>query len=99
MNNTDLKQAVQLLSKDFELKQAEELGYDGLLQKLTQIVTYLLNKDLEKLLQICYRVDLGERELQRLLHETDPEQMAEEIAAALIKRQIQKIEIRRKYST
>lgn len=99
MNNTDLKQAVQLLSKDFELSPAEELGYDDILQKLTQIVTYLLNKDFEKLLQICYRVDLGERELNRLLHETNPESMAQEIAAALIKRQVQKVEIRRKYSS
>ncbi|MGY6521607.1 MAG: hypothetical protein ACXIUD_07755 [Mongoliitalea sp.] len=98
MDKKDLYQAVALISKDFHLEHGEYISYEELLSKLTKAVTYLLNKDFEKLLQICYRVDLGEGELHRLLHETDPEFMSEEIAKSLINRQLKKIELRRKYS-
>ncbi|GHB44702.1 hypothetical protein [Mongoliitalea lutea] len=99
MDKKDLEQAVVLISKDFHLELGEFMSYEELLSKLTKEVTFLLNKDFEKLLQICYRVDLGELTLNRLLHETDPEHMSEEIAKSLINRQLQKIELRRKYSS
>lgn len=98
MDTEDLQLTIQLISKDFDLDSANLREYDGLLAALTKAIHSLLNKDFEKLLQICYRVDVGERELNRLLHETDPETMAEDIAVALIKRQLQKIAIRKKYS-
>ncbi|UJP66662.1 hypothetical protein [Mongoliitalea daihaiensis] len=98
MKNQDLKQAFQLISKDFELEEKSFADYEDLLIKLTEVVRQLLNRDFEKLLQICYRIDLGEQELNRLLYKTDPESMAEEIAASLIKRQLKKVEIRKKYS-
>jgi hypothetical protein len=98
METQDLQQAVQLISKDFDLESGTLHDYNALSTALTKAINFLLNKDFEKLLQICYRVDLGEQELNRLLHETNPETMAEEIAEALIKRQLQKIALRKKYS-
>jgi hypothetical protein len=58
----------------------------------------MLNRDFERLLQICYRVDLGENKLKQILHESEPELMAFDLAKALVERQMLKIEIKRRYS-
>jgi len=99
MDHPILHETTQLLRKDFPL--AENLSAEALedlVAAMTPIIQQMLNRDFERLLQICYRIDLGEQTLKKLLHETDPDQMAHEIATALVKRQVQKIEIRRRYS-
>ena len=57
-----------------------------------------MDRNLERLLQICYRVDLPENTLKRILHESEPEQVAVDLAKALWDRQKQKVEMRRRYS-
>ncbi|GGF47583.1 hypothetical protein [Echinicola rosea] len=93
-----ISESIALLQKDFDLSVPDgEVSREQLVRLLTPIVGNLLNRDLERLLQICYRIDLGEERLKRLLHEANPETMAEELSEALVDRQLQKIEIRRKY--
>ncbi len=93
------KEIAVLLGKNFELKSLKtEFGIDDLVAALVPQIRVWLNGDLERLLQVCYRIDLGEDKLKYLLREASPESMAEEIARALIDRHIQKIEIRQKFS-
>jgi hypothetical protein len=94
-----IQNTVEFLKQDFELPLVvETLTEEKLIQLLTPIVSKMLDREFEKLLNICYRVDLGENRLKSILHESQPENIAMELATALVKRQIQKIEIRQRYT-
>lgn len=68
------------------------------MEVLTKAISQLMDRNLEKLLQVCYRVDLSEMKLKQILHESEPDRVASDLARALWERQKQKVEIRRKYS-
>jgi len=89
-----------LLRKDFELP-ADAMDFDEekAISALSKVISYMLDREFERLLQICYRIDLGEEKLKKILHESEPDQVAPDLARALWNRQKQKIEIRRRYST
>ncbi|WP_373493567.1 hypothetical protein [Aquiflexum sp.] len=88
-----------LLEKNFYLKIPDKLSTEEeLVALMTPVIHQMLNRDFEKLLQVCYRIDLGENKLKAILHESDPEMMAFDLAKALVERQILKIEIRNRYS-
>ena len=94
-----MQDTMLLLKKDFEIsKEKEAATKEELIDLLLPIIQQMLNKDFEKLLQVCYRIDLGENKLKSILHESDPETMAFDLAKALVERQMLKIEIKRKYS-
>lgn len=99
MNLPLTKEAAQYLQKDFALPvMSEVLSEEELVSLLTPLIKTMLDRDFERLLQICYRVDLGEEKLKTILHKSDPETLASDLARALVARQILKAEIRRKYS-
>jgi hypothetical protein len=87
------------LQKDFELPELKEtFNEERAIGILSKWVSHLLDRDFERLLQICYRIDLGEEKLKKILHESEPDQVSLDLAKALWERQKLKIEIRRKYS-
>jgi hypothetical protein len=99
MKEDFVQDMILLLKKDFEIsREKEAFSKDELIELLLPIIQQMLNRDFEKLLQICYRVDLGENKLKQILHESDPEMMAFDLAKALVERQMLKIEIKRRYS-
>jgi hypothetical protein len=99
MNLPLITEAANYLQKDFALPAiAEAYSEEDLVSLLTPLVKTMLDRDFEKLLQICYRVDLGEEKLKTILHKSDPETLASDLSGALVARQILKAEIRRKYS-
>lgn len=99
MNLPLVKEAAHSLQKDFALPSiSEDFSEEDLVSLLTPPIKTMLDRDFEKLLQICYRVDLGEEKLKTILHTSNPETLASDLARALVARQILKAEIRRKYS-
>lgn len=93
-----LQQTAEVLKKDFSLPEIKEkITEEELIEILSPLISQMLDRDFERLLQICYRIDLGENVLRKILHESEPDLMAFDLAQALFKRQVQKIEIRRKY--
>lgn len=89
----------QLVSQDFLLPEVkEEFSEEKALLLITQAVSQLMDRNLEKLLQICYRIDLPEHRLKEILHFSKPEEVAKDLAKALWERQKLKLEIRKKYS-
>jgi len=76
----------------------EEFDEQRAVAVITQALRQLLDKNLERLLQICYRIDLSENTLKKILSESPPEQLASDLAQALWERQKQKIVLRRRYS-
>lgn len=93
-----ITETARLIEKDLALSVPEGyLDRDGLILHVESMVRVLLDRDFEKLLQACYRIDLGEDKLKQILQESPPEQLSKDLATAIVDRQILKIQIRRKY--
>jgi hypothetical protein len=94
-----LHAAYQLAQKQFDLPEIKEsFDEEKAIRLLTLAVRDLLDKDLEKLLNICYRIDLSENTLKQILHQSEPDSVASDLAKALWERQKQKAEIWKRYS-
>ena len=88
-----------LITKDFQLPEVkEEFSEEKAMEILAKAISQLMDRNLERLLQICYRIDLSENKLKQILHESEPDHVAMDLAKALWNRQKQKVEIRRRYS-
>jgi hypothetical protein len=99
MDPTIETETYHLITKDFQLPEVtENFSEEKAIVILSKAISQLMDRDLERLLQICYRIDLSENKLKQILHESEPEYMAADLAKALWERQKQKVEIRRKYS-
>lgn len=99
MSDSISKDTFLFLKKDFELPEVvESFDEEQAIGMLAKAVSQLLDRDFERLLQICYRIDLGEEKLKKILHESEPDQVSSDLAKALWERQKLKIEIRRMYS-
>lgn len=86
----------QLLHLDNQLDAVQR---QELKDQLIFYVNHLLLHDFNKLVQILYRVDVSERKLKELLQENPQTDAALIIADLLIKRQEEKIKIRKAFKT
>lgn len=91
-----IQDSLVLLQKEFELP-AGSYDKEALINLLIPEVGRLLNRNFERFLQICYRIDLGEEKLKNILRHSEPGQMNRILAEAIVDRQILKIELRRKF--
>lgn len=99
MSQSISQETFALVTKDFQLPEIKEaFSEEKALHILTKAISQLMDRNLERLLQVCYRVDLAENKLKQILHESEPDQVAADLAKALWDRQKQKVEIRRRYS-
>ncbi|WP_192347703.1 hypothetical protein [Algoriphagus sp. Y33] len=88
-----------LLQKDFDFPESlTEFDEEKAIATLSKVIAYMLDREFEHLLQVCYRIDLGEEKLKKILHESEPDQVAPDLARALWNRQKQKVQIRKKYA-
>uniref|UniRef100_UPI0040484466 hypothetical protein n=1 Tax=Algoriphagus sp. TaxID=1872435 RepID=UPI0040484466 len=97
--NSLTEETYALVNQELSLPAPEE-GFDEAkaVSLLTRAVRQLLDQNLERLLQICYRIDLLENLLKKILAESPPELLASDLAQALWDRQKQKIVLRKRYS-
>ncbi|WP_144604680.1 precorrin-8X methylmutase [Algoriphagus algorifonticola] len=92
-------ESFELIRKELNLSdQVVSLSEEEYLKIISKAIHEMLNRDFERLLQVCYRIDLGEEKLKKILNESDPDHLALDLAHALWTRQKQKVEIRRRYS-
>jgi len=93
----------QLIQKDFQLdtEKDEEVitSFEALKLHLVRIVKYLLDHDMNRLLTILYRIDVGEERVKQLLATSAPDLLAENLADAIIAREKVKVAFRLKYSS
>lgn len=103
MSDNKLALTTQLIIKDFSLEKddlPESISkIDELKTALRQIVTYLLDKDMSRLLLALYRIDVSETKVKLVLAEAEPEKIADSITDLIIERELQKVETRIKYSS
>ena len=104
MNSQDLQTGLTLIRKDFNLDEQAlsipdtELSYASVLEKLSQWVAYLMEKDFSQLLHVLYRIDVSENKLKAALAEGN-EKPSELIAQMILEREMQKVATRKKYSS
>jgi hypothetical protein len=97
-NKAIIRQTAKALQQTFDLKLPVSLDHrEQLVALLVPTLRQWLDHDLERLLQFCYRIDLNEERLKGILHESAPEKIAEDLSRAIVARQLQKFELRKKY--
>ena len=95
-------EAIPLIIKDLSLEQeslpskVNDLG--ELKAKLIPIINYLLDTDFNRLLNALYRIDVDESKVKQILATGLPGLIPENLADIIIKRVLQKVELRKKYS-
>ncbi|MEX2512619.1 MAG: hypothetical protein WD398_06920 [Cyclobacteriaceae bacterium] len=76
----------------------EMVNQETLAKAIAPVIEQLLNRDFEKLLQLCYRLDLGEDRLNRILWETPTGEITIKLSLAIVERQLLKVYYRKMYS-
>lgn len=98
----DIIQTIGLIQKDMALdddslpRSVDSL--DELKKKLIPVLGYLLNKDMPRLLNALYRIDINEHKVKQVLTVEDPDHIAPSLAEMIIQREFQKTLTRKKYS-
>lgn len=93
----DLKALSRIIGKDFELE--EDLSSELIREKMIHAFSWLLDNDISKMMNILYRADVDEQKLKSLLISSSQLPSAEVVADEYIRRQLQKGETWKKYST
>jgi hypothetical protein len=66
-------------------------------QTFISYINHLADTDLEKLVYLLYRIDVNENKIKNLLEGKSGNNAGELIAQAIIERQLEKVESRKKY--
>ncbi|HEY3250310.1 MAG TPA: hypothetical protein VGK25_04255 [Ignavibacteria bacterium] len=91
------KELTEAISSRFELAKAETLTLEDLKKALCIRIRDLLDKNVERLLSMLYRVDLSQKRLDEIFEKGSKDDIALKIADAVIERQLQKIKTREFY--
>ncbi len=100
-----LQQSVQQIRKDLaaaEFPDANLSHPDPLAElhrNLTRWVSHMLDHDFGTLLNALYRIDLPEEKVKQVLAVAPPESLATDLAQMILHRQLQKAELRQRYSS
>ena len=86
-----------MLGISIELKPFINDPYKGLFGMAKQIITQLFEKDHARFLDLLYRIDLPETELNNLIHTTSPPELYDKITELILRREFLKVVTRYKY--
>ncbi|MBO9699189.1 MAG: hypothetical protein J7604_03210 [Sporocytophaga sp.] len=88
------------LRQEFGLSTPNDLNssVDDLISALGRAIAQLLQSQPEKLFQILYRLDVNENIVKTAFKEKAGEELCLTLAQKMVERQIQRIQIRQKYS-
>jgi hypothetical protein len=95
---TDLEIIQKLAVKDLQISDQGVTfsKIDRLQSWLAEEIRMLIDGDFERLMNVLYRIDVGEDKVKTALSGNDP---AFEIAGLIIERELKKVETRRKYGS
>ncbi|HSI75557.1 MAG TPA: hypothetical protein VK957_06670 [Lunatimonas sp.] len=100
MNKNYLPACAAILEKKLELPEGASFATrEELASFICPAIRNLLDRDMGKLLQLCYQIDLGEEKLKSILQESPITTMAMDLSLALVDRQLLKYQLREKYSS
>ncbi|MCJ8166457.1 hypothetical protein MKJ04_16550 [Pontibacter sp. E15-1] len=93
-----LTSATNHLQKVFDVDHLPARDLEALHYKIAHLVQHLLRNDFNRLLHILYRIDVDERKVKEAMMAEEPEIIAERISRLILRRELQKAEIRFRYS-
>ncbi|MBL6447239.1 hypothetical protein JMN32_13030 [Fulvivirga sp. 29W222] len=103
MLSNDVLQTVSLIKKDLSLDQnalpESVTSIDDLKELLIPVINYLLDRDMPRLLNALYRIDISESKVKEILTVDNPSDIAPKLTTLIIERELQKVITRRKYSS
>lgn len=85
----------ELLHKNFQTETREQAPYQWLWENLKIKLEELINHDMERLVQLMYRIDIEESDFHRAMGEPQP---AEALAHVVMKRFLRKALLRKRFS-
>lgn len=93
-----------LLSKDLQLEEEEALitgeeapDLNFFHQKLSELISYLLENDMHRLLNAMYRLDVSEAKFHEAMQAESKEKAVSSIADLILEREMQKVKTRQHY--
>jgi len=97
----EVLESLTLIGNHFSIPNNElilsENTYESLEKRISSIVGHLLDKDMNRLLNSLYRIDVDEMKFKKILTEEPPENLSRRIAQEIIRRELQKVKTREKY--
>jgi hypothetical protein len=93
------QEVFDIVSGNFELQKKNVISLEDLHYILSQRIRELLDKNVEKLVFILYRIDVGQIRIDDIFNNPSKDEIAVLIADAVIERQLQKIHTRKKYKS
>ena len=95
--SNDTSEIKSIISGNFEIELPLELTYEALVLMLASRIRDMLDRNVERLLSILYRIDLNQKKVDVIFENTSKDDIAIELARAVIERQEEKVETRKKY--
>ena len=103
-NKEEIEGITNFISNEFNISginsvlSAEDLNsLQQLKEYLTKKISELMDNNFDKLVNTLYRIDVSEQKLQEAFSDKNKQILPETIAGLIIERQLQKIELRKKY--
>jgi hypothetical protein len=87
----------KLVSKDFEISESTFISEEDLEKALSEVIYRMIDRDLEKLFAILYRLDVSEQKVHAALRKNNDIAPHIAIAKLIIKRHKEKLETRQQY--
>ena len=100
LSEEDVKVLVYLFTKDTGIAlntEYDATNYKSVINWLEAEIRHLLNHDLQKLLNILYRIDIPEEKTKVVLSLENHEDMAIKFTELIVRRELQKVKTRKKY--
>ncbi len=104
VNKEEIEGITNIISNEFSISginsiiSSENLDtLEQLKEYLTKKISELIDNNFDKLINTLYRIDVDEDKLQLAFVDKNKSMLPEAIAGLIIERQLQKIEMRKKY--
>ncbi len=96
---SETEQVYEIISGNFELENRDVLTLEDVKKVLAERIFYLLEKNVEYLVQIIYRIDLNQEKVDNIFANESKESISGLLADAIIERQLKKVQTRMKYKS
>lgn len=93
----EINEVYGIISRNFEVERSGEITFETLRDLLGMRIRELLDKNLEKLVSIMYRIDLNQEKVDRIFENISKDEIAFQLAVLIIERQMEKVRTRRLY--
>ncbi|MBZ0202563.1 MAG: hypothetical protein IT281_02050 [Ignavibacteria bacterium] len=95
----ETQQVYEIISGNFELESRDILTLEDVKKVLADRIFYLLENNVEHLVQIIYRIDLNQEKVDNIFANESKEDIASLLSDAIIERQLMKVQTRMKYKS